>query len=186
MEQAIISGIAHDISEAKVSILGVPDHPGTAARILRSLADADVNIDMIVQNASVEGRTDIFFTCPKEDLARADKILEEIVQKIGAQAVTTDPDIGKLSLVGAGMKSHPGVAADMFEALAEANINIEIISTSSIRISCIIRASDLDRAVKIIHERFKLADEAVLREVHPDTATGQLKALRQKKEEGTP
>jgi aspartate kinase len=183
MEQAIISGIAHDISEAKVSILGVPDHPGTAARILRSLADAEVNIDMIVQNASVGGRTDIFFTCPKEDLARADKILEDIVQKIGAQAVTTDPDIGKLSLVGAGMKSHPGVAADMFEALAEAKINIEIISTSSIRISCIIRASDLDRAVKIIHERFRLADEAILREIHPDTATGQLKALRHKQEE---
>jgi len=178
MEQAIISGIAHDTSEAKVSILGVPDHPGIAARVLRPLADADVNVDMIVQNASVDGRTDIFFTCPKDDLPRVDKILADLVDKIGAQAVSTDPDIGKLSLVGAGMKSHPGVAADMFEVLAEANINIEIISTSSIRISCVIRASDVERAVRVIHERFQLAQEAVIREMHPDTATGQMRALR--------
>ena len=179
MEQAIISGIAHDTSEAKVTILGVPDQPGVAARVFRPLADESVNVDMIVQNASHDGRTDIFFTLPKDDLRRAQPILESIRAAVGAEGIETDAEIAKVSLVGAGMKTHPGVAAKMFDALADANINIEIISTSSIRVSCVIRAADVDRAVKVVHEAFDLSEDVVLREAHPDTATGQLKRLRE-------
>jgi aspartate kinase len=177
MEQAIISGIAHDTSEAKVTVLGVPDRPGIAARVFRPLADEGINIDMIVQNVSADGRTDISFTLPKEDLRRATPILQATVGSVGATGIETDPDIGKVSLVGAGMKTHPGVAADMFDALADAEINIEVISTSSIRISCVVRASEVQRAVKVIHDRFELSEEAVLREQHPATVTGQLKVL---------
>lgn len=177
MEQAIISGIAHDTSEAKVTIIGVPDQPGVAARVFRPLADEGLNVDMIVQNASFDGRTDIFFTLPKEDLRRARPILEKLQEVVGARGIETDADIAKISLVGAGMKTHPGVAADMFDALADADINIEIISTSSIRVSCVVRASEVDRAVRAIHERFNLSKEAVRREEHPDTATDQLRAL---------
>ena len=178
MEQAIISGIAHDTSEAKVTILGVPDEPGVAARVFRPLADAGVNIDMIVQNASSEGRTDVFFTLPKEDLRHAGPLLEALASAVGAHGVATDSEIAKVSLVGAGMKSHPGVAAQMFEALADSGINIEIISTSSIRISCVIRASDVAEAVRAIHERFQLSREAVIREIHPSSATDQMRAVR--------
>ena len=158
LERAIISGIAHDTSEAKATILGVPDRPGVAARIFRPLADAGVNVDMIVQNVSAAGHTDISFTLPKEDLPNADGILREIAGEVGATGFTCDPDIAKVSLIGAGMKSHPGVAADMFEALAEAEVNIEIISTSSIRVSCVVRAADVERAVRAVHDRFKLAE----------------------------
>jgi aspartate kinase len=188
MERAIISGIAHDTSEAKVTILGVPDRPGIAARVFRPLADGDVNVDMIVQNASetaaasdgapAQARTDIFFTLPKDDLARAEPILKAIRDDVGAEGITTDPGIAKVSLVGAGMKTHPGVAADMFDALADAGINIEIISTSSIRVSCVIRAAEVERAVRAIHERFDLPKETLLREEHPATATDQIRALR--------
>ena len=178
MEQAIISGIAHDTSEAKVTILGVPDQPGVAARVFRPLADEGVNVDMIVQNASSDGRTDIFFTLPKEDLRRADPILQKVSSEVGAAGVTTDPDIGKVSLVGAGMKTHPGVAASMFDALADAGINIEIISTSSIRVSCVVRAGEVERAVKVIHDKFELSTEVVRRAVHPATVTGEFEALK--------
>ena len=140
LEKAIISGVTHDTSEAKVSILGVPDRPGIAALVFRALADAGVNIDMIVQNFSQHGVTDITFTLPKTDLAVAEPILARTAKEIGAAEIVQDPEIAKVSLIGAGMKSHPGVAADMFDALAEAGINIEIISTSSIRISCVVRA----------------------------------------------
>jgi aspartate kinase len=178
MEQAIISGIAHDVSEAKVSMLGVPDRPGVAAHVLRPLANAGVNIDMIVQNASADGRTDIFFTLPKEDLQRAESLLRVVTGEVEAAGYETDRDIAKVSLIGAGMKSHPGVAVDMFEALADEDINIEIISTSSIRISCIIREADVERAVRAVHERFSLADEAIYREIHPLTATDQIRVIR--------
>ena len=178
MEQAIISGIAHDTSEAKVTVKSVPDQPGVAARVFRPLADGSVNVDMIVQNSSEDGTTDIFFTVPKDDLVRAKAILDKVASEVGAQGIVTDSDIAKISLVGAGMKTHPGVAADMFDCLADAGINIEIISTSSIRISCVIAANEVERAVKAIHDKFELSDEAVLRETHPDTATGQLEALR--------
>ena len=177
MEQAIISGVAHDTSEAKVVIQNVPDTPGVAARVFRPLADEGVNIDMIVQNVSEEGRTDISFTMPTEDLKRARSVLDEVAASVGAEGVVTDPDIAKISLIGAGMKTHPGVAADMFDALSDAGINIEIISTSSIRVSCVIRAFEVERAVKAIHDKFELTEEAIIREQHPATATGQLRAI---------
>jgi aspartate kinase len=161
MEQAIVSGIAHDASEAKVTLLAVPDQPGIAARIFRPLADEGVNVDMIVQNVSAEGHTDLSFTLPKEDLAKADPILALIARAVDAAGVETDEDVAKVSLVGAGMKSDPGVAAGMFEALAEAGINIQIISTSSIRISCVVRASEVERAVRAVHDRFRLSEPAI-------------------------
>jgi aspartate kinase len=166
MEQAIISGISHDASEAKVTIREVPDQPGIAAAIFRPLAAAGVNLDMIVQNVSAEGRTDVSFTMPKDDLAKAEQVLEEIARTVGGHGVVTDTDVAKISLVGAGMKTHPGVAADMFEALADAGINIEIISTSSIRISCLVRAGDVERAVRAVHERFRLAEPDVAEEAY--------------------
>ena len=162
LEKAIISGVTHDTSEAKVTVQAVPDRPGIAARVFRALADAGVNIDMIVQNVSEHGSTDISFTLPKTDLPAAEPILDVLAKEIDAGGVLYDPDIAKVSLVGAGMKSHPGVAADMFEALAEEGINIEIISTSSIRVSCVVRASEVERAVRAVHERFRLfAEERV-------------------------
>lgn len=164
MEQAIIAGIAHDTSEAKVTVLGVPDRPGIAARVFRPLADAGINIDMIVQNVSAAGHTDISFTLPKDDLRRARAALEQVRVDVGASEVVTDNDIARVSLVGAGMKTHPGVAADMFDALADAGINIQIISTSPIRISCVVRAAEIERAVQVVHDRFRLADPAIYRE----------------------
>ena len=162
MEQAIISGVAADQSEAKITLEDVPDTPGVAASIFRALADQGVNVDMIVQNVSANGTTDISFTLPKSDLSVAEPILDRLAADIGASSIELDDEIAKVSLVGAGMKSHPGVAADMFEALAEAGINIEIISTSSIRVSCVVRAADVERAVGAVHEKFRLfAEERV-------------------------
>src|SRR5213595_2944689 len=154
LEKAIISGVTHDTSEAKATVLAVPDSPGIAARIFRALADAGVNIDMIVQNVSAEGATDISFTLPKTDLPAAEPILEVLASEIAAKGVVYDDNVAKISLVGAGMKSPPGVAADMFEALADAGINIEIISTSSIRVSCVVRGSEVEAAVRAVHEKF--------------------------------
>jgi len=159
LEKAIISGVTHDTSEAKLTLIGVPDRPGVAARVFRALADAGVNIDMIVQNVSSDGLTDISFTLPKSDLPAAEPILEAGCRDVGAAGWSQDSDIAKVSLIGAGMRSHPGVAADMFEALAEAGINIEIISTSSIRISCVVRASEVERAVQVVHDKFRLFAE---------------------------
>jgi aspartate kinase len=159
LEKAIISGVTHDTSEAKLTVFGVPDRPGVAARVFRALADSGVNIDMIVQNVSEQGLTDISFTMPKSDLAVAEPILQAACSEVGAAGVNIDSEIAKVSLIGAGMRSHPGVAADMFEALAEAGINIEIISTSSIRISCVVRADEVARAVEAVHERFQLVAE---------------------------
>jgi aspartate kinase len=164
LEQPTISGIAHDTSEAKVTISGVPDRPGIAARVFRPLADAGVNVDMIVQNVSDAGHTDISFTLPTTDLARAEPILAATAEAVGARGFSADREIAKLSLVGAGMKTHPGVAADMFDALADAGINIEIISTSSIRISCVVRAADVERAVQVVHDRFRLSEDVVYAE----------------------
>ncbi len=158
LEQAIISGIAHDTGEAKVTIRAVPDQVGVAARTFRALADAEINIDMIVQNTSVAGLADISFTLPENELQRAEPVLEKFAREIGAGGFTCEPDIAKVSVIGAGMKSHPGVAADIFEALADAGINIEIISTSSIRVSCVVPRKDAERAVNVLHERLKLSD----------------------------
>ena len=158
MEKAIISGVAHDTSEAKVTISGVPDRPGIAARVFRPLADAGVNIDMIVQNVSVAGRSDISFTVPREDLSRAKKVMEHLVTDVEASGFTSDEAVGRVSLVGAGMKTHPGVAATMFETLAAASVNIEMISTSSIRISCVVAEDDVERAVRVLHDAFELGE----------------------------
>ena len=157
MEQAIVSAVVHDTSEAKVTITGVPDRPGIAARLFRSLAERDVNVDMIVQNVSEHGITDISFTLPKEDLASGEEITRALAADVGATAVTTDAAIARVSLVGAGMKSNPGVAARTFEVLAEAGINIEMISTSAIRISCIVREDAVEQAVQALHAAFDLS-----------------------------
>jgi aspartate kinase len=156
MEQAVVSAVVHDTSEAKVTLGGVPDKPGIAARVFRALADADVNVDMIVQNVSDHGVTDISFTVPRTDLDKATSITGDLATEIGAVGVTTDSAIGKVSLVGAGMKTNPGVAAQMFETLANASVNIEMISTSSIRISCVVREADIERAVLELHGAFQL------------------------------
>jgi len=147
--------VTHDTSEAKVSIIGVPDRPGIAAQVFRELAHAGVNIDMIVQNVSQNGEATISFTLPKTDVPVATPILERLREEIGAARVEHDAEVAKISLIGAGMKSHPGVAADMFDALAAAGINIEIISTSSIRVSCVIRAAQVEDAVRAVHDRFQ-------------------------------
>jgi aspartate kinase len=158
MEQAIIAGVAHDKSEAKITIVGVPDRTGVAARIFQTIADADINIDMIVQNvsAAATGLTDISFTLPKNDGAEATRILKDIQGEIGFHSLQYDDQIGKLSLVGAGMRSHPGVTATFFACLADAGLNIEMISTSEIRISVIVREGDLEKGVKAAHTAFEL------------------------------
>ena len=158
MEQAIISGIAHDKSEAKITIVGVPDRTGVAARIFQSIADNDINIDMIVQNvsAAATGLTDISFTLPKSEGANASAILQKLQGEVGFASILYDDQIGKISLVGAGMRSHPGVTATFFAAMAEAGINIEMISTSEIRISIICRVADLENGVKAAHTAFQL------------------------------
>jgi aspartate kinase len=158
MEQPIISGVAHDRSEAKITIVDVPDVPGKAARIFQVVAGADVNLDMIVQNVSVAstGRTDISFTLPATDGAAATAALTQHQPDIGFSSLQFDDTIGKLSLIGAGMKSHPGVSAKLFAALSDAGINIEMISTSEIRISVVTRADQLDDAVRAVHTAFDL------------------------------
>jgi aspartate kinase len=156
VEQAIVSGVTHDTSEAKLTIAEVPDRPGIAAKLFRALADEAVNVDMIVQNVSTGGATDISFTVPKADLAAAMRVTQSLAPEIGARAVTPDAEIARVSLVGAGMKTHPGVAAQMFEVLANEGVNIEMISTSSIRISCVVRAIDVERAVQALHAAFEL------------------------------
>jgi aspartate kinase len=162
MEQAIISGIAHDRSEAKITIVGVPDRTGVAARIFQAIADFDVNIDMIVQNvsAAATGLTDISFTLPKSEGEKAIGVLNKIQGEVGYASIQYDDQIGKLSLIGAGMRSHPGVTATFFAALSEAGVNIEMISTSEIRISIVCRASDLDKAVRASHTAFDLDSDA--------------------------
>ena len=156
MEQAIISGVTHDASEAKVTIEQVPDRPGVAATWFRALADASVNVDMIVQNVSTAGRTDISFTVPRADLSRAEAVMDKIVVETDASGWRADERIGRVSLIGAGMRTHPGIAAQMFEVLAAEGINIEMISTSTIRISCVVAEDDVEPAVRALHTAFGL------------------------------
>ncbi len=156
MESAVISAVTHDTSEAKVTVQGVPDRPGIAAALFRSLADHDVMVDMIVQNTSEEGRTDISFTVPGEHLELARRTCEAHADELGASRVLADAAIAKVSLVGAGMKAHPGVSATVFEVLAERGINIEMISTSSIRITCVVRTERMEEAVAALHDAFEL------------------------------
>jgi aspartate kinase len=161
VEDAIISGVAHDRSEVKVTVVGVPDKPGEAAAIFRELADAEINIDMIVQNISTggTGRTDVSFTLPATDGATALNALSRVQDQIGYTELLYDDHVGKLSLIGAGMRSHPGVSARFFSALADAGVNVEMISTSEIRISVVCRDTDLDTAVRAVHDAFELGAE---------------------------
>ncbi len=161
VEQALITGVAHERGEAKVTVAAVPDHPGVAARIFRTIADAEIDIDMVVQNISraAEGKTDITFTLPKADGPRAVAALENRKDEIGFDAIVYNDHVGKVSLIGAGMRSHPGVTATFCEALAAADVNIDIISTSEIRISVLVRDVDLDAAVKAIHDAFELGGD---------------------------
>ncbi|MFE3995287.1 aspartate kinase [Streptomyces goshikiensis] len=167
VEHAIISGVAHDVSEAKITVVGVPDKPGEAAAIFRAIADAEINIDMIVQNVSAAstGLTDISFTLPKSEGHKAIEALEKAKGKIGFDSLRYDDQIGKISLVGAGMKTNPGVTASFFQALSDAGVNIELISTSEIRISVVTRQDDVNEAVRAVHTAFGLdsdSDEAVV------------------------
>ena len=156
MEDAIITAVVPDSSEAKVTIAGVPDHPGIAARLFRRLADLDVNVDMIVQNVSENGKTDISFTLPHDELSTTLAELSSLAEDVGATGVAAESRIGRVSVVGAGMKSNPGVAATVFETLAEVGVNIEMISTSAIRISCVVAEADVDTATIALHRAFKL------------------------------
>jgi aspartate kinase len=156
MEQAVVSGITHDTSEAKITVARVPDRPGIAGRLFRALADRGINVDMIVQNTSHDGATDISFTVPKADLPVTVAVCGPIAEEIGAQSVTADDRIARVSIVGAGMKTNAGVSATMFETLAAAGVNIEMISTSTIRLSCVIRADQVETAVQAVHTAFRL------------------------------
>jgi aspartate kinase len=156
MEDPVISGVVHDAAESKVTIVAVPDKPGVSAAIFEPLANANINVDMIVQNTSRHGTTDISFTMPKADMRVAEAIVAEVAGRIGAEGVTHDSDIAKVSLVGAGMKTSPGIAAKMFRVLAEAGINIQMISTSTIRVSVVVALADMERAVRTLHSAFGL------------------------------
>lgn len=156
MEEPIISGVVHDVGEAKMTLLGVPDRPGVSALLFESLAGANVNVDMIVQNTSIDGTTDISFTLPIGDIKTAEPILKKVGDEVGATGINKDENIVKLSLVGAGMKSSPGIAAKMFRVLADNGVNIEMISTSTIRISVVVERSQLEKAVRALHTAFDL------------------------------
>jgi len=168
MERPLITAVTHSTDEARITLQGVPDHPGIAGRIFTALADANVNVDMIIQNEPVsEGaQADLSFTVPRADVRIAREALEPVATDVGISAVAEDPDMGKVSIIGAGMKSHPGVAAKVFATLGREGINIEMISTSPIKISCVVRGEQVTGAVKALHEAFELgADE--IRAEHP-------------------
>lgn len=156
MEHAVVRAITHDLSEAKITVSGVPDRPGVAARLFRSLADRNVNVDMIVQNTSEHGVTDISFTVPHADLEVSRSVVDELSGELGVASVSADPDIARVSVIGAGMKTNPGIAAAMFQHLADAGINIDMISTSAIRISCVVRQDQAEQAVGVLHAAFEL------------------------------
>lgn len=161
MENAIISGVAYDAGEAKITILQVPDRPGIAATVFGALADSDINVDMILQNVSKEGHTDISFTLPKDDLKVAKQVIASVCEDISARGFTCDEAVAKISLIGAGMKTHPGVAAKMFKALSAEGINIQMISTSTIKISCVVAVKQGEAATRILHKTFDLDSESV-------------------------
>ena len=158
MEQAIVSAVTHDTTEAKMTIAGVPDQPGVAATVFRAMADLDVNVDMIVQNVSDHGVTDISFTVPHGDLARSVDLAERLAAKIGATGVSADDSIARVSVIGAGMRANPGVAATMFETLSACGVNIQMISTSAIRVSCMVDGDQVEEAVRALHDVFGLAE----------------------------
>ncbi len=156
MEEPIISGVVHDASESKVTVAGVPDRPGVSAALFEPLANANVNVDMIVQNTSKAGHTDISFTVPKADMKVAEEIVSRVAKEINAEGVSHETEIAKVSLVGAGMKTSPGVAAKMFRVLADNDVNIHMISTSTIRISVVIAHTEMEKAVRALHTAFDL------------------------------
>ncbi len=166
MERPLVTAVTHTTDEARVTLLGVPDTPGVAGQVLTALAEANVNVDMIIQNepAGGERRADMSFTVPRAELPLARDALSGLVAELGIEAIQSDSDMGKVSLVGAGMKSHPGVAAKTFSVLGEAGVNIEMISTSPIKISCVVRESDVPIAVRRLHAAFELGDDAVREE----------------------
>ena len=164
MEQAIVSGVTYALDDAKVTIHGLPDKVGVAARVFTALANAHINVDVIIQNVSAGGATDISFTASENDLHKISRVLDDLQAELGFTSFDTDKEVAKVTLVGAGMKTYPGVAAKMFEVLAENDINIEMISTSTIKISCVIRKQHVETAVKALHAAFRLHDNMVGRE----------------------
>jgi aspartate kinase len=166
MEHPLITAVTHSSDEARITLLGVPDRPGVAAAIFGALAEANCNVDTIIQNEPLaEGRdAEVSFTISHDDLRAAEQALEPVRAELEIPTIDTDPEIGKVSIIGAGMRSHPGVAAKVFHTLAERNINIEMISTSPIKISCVIRSADVADAVRALHEAFELAPSAVQQE----------------------
>jgi aspartate kinase len=164
MEKTVVSGITYNKSEAKITILNVPDRPGIAALIFNKIADNDINVDMIIQNISQKGSTDVSFTIAAVDLKKSAKVIEDIVKKIKAKGFIVDDGIAKVSIVGAGMRQHTGVAAKMFKALADERINIEMISTSEIKISVVVKQKDVEKAVRVIHKAFNLEKRKISKE----------------------
>jgi aspartate kinase len=156
VEQPIVSAVTSDMTEAKITITGVPDQPGIAASLFRGLAERAINVDVIVQNTSHHGTTDISFTIPRADLDGSMEVAEQLIPALGAVSVIADDDVATVSVVGAGMRTHPGVTATMFQTLANAGVNIEMISTSPIRISCLVRAEFAEKAVQVLHAAFEL------------------------------
>jgi aspartate kinase len=156
IERLVVSGVSHDKGECKITIRGVPDKPGIAAKIFNALAKAQINVDVIVQNASKKGFTDLSFTAPRTDRVQAEDMVRKIAPEIGTSEVEVDDDIAKVSIVGVGMRSHPGVAAMMFQALFDAKINIEMITTSEIKVTCVIKRQDAEQAVRVLHAAFEL------------------------------
>jgi aspartate kinase len=168
MEHPLITAVTHSTGEARVTLKGVPDTPGIAGRVTTALADANVNIDMIIQNEPVsEGhRADMSFTIPRDDIPTAQAAITAIAEELGVE-IATDPSMGKVSIVGAGMKTHPGVAAKVFTTLGENNINIEMISTSPIRISCVVPGERVPDAVRALHSAFNLSGDDSIRPDEP-------------------
>ncbi len=161
MENVVVSGVTCDKNEAKLSILRVPDKPGIAAKIFGSIAQANINVDMIIQNISTDGFTDLTFTVPRTDLAQSLEIVRRVGKEIGAKDVLAEEKVAKIAVIGTGMRSHTGVASKMFKALAEEGINIMMISTSEIKVSCIIERKYSELAVRVLHDAFDLATESV-------------------------
>jgi aspartate kinase len=166
MERPLVTAVTHSTNEARVTLTGLPHRPGIAASVFGALAGANVNVDMIIQNEplSREGGAEMSFTVPKSDLVAAGEALEQLKGELGFEAIETDAGMGKVSLVGAGMKSHPGVAAKTFTVLGEAGVNIEMISTSPIKISCVVREEDVETAVKKLHAAFELGADGIQQE----------------------
>ena len=160
MENVLVSGVTSDSNEAKITLLGVPDQPGLAARVFGPIADANIVVDMIIQNASAEGTTDLTFTVPKADFKQAMGLVERLAREVGAKGVRTDENIAKVSIVGLGMRSHAGVAAKMFRTLADVNINIQMIATSEIKTSIVVDAKFVELAVRVLHDAFVAGQES--------------------------